>query len=269
MLSKKYETADLFQTAYKLLLEDYPINPDGWIEREKRCRSPCGTVTYHPLQAYANPIHAIRLGRELNLLEILPAAFYDLSRWPVAAIQLGTRPLAGGEHIPNDTDNANVVKLSANDFAMVVGLKDWLMRYMREFLRIFVDERALMHNCEDPSDPNCCYVFTFVLDKVLRMIAGLPGGEKYMRPEKSMIDPLLILERIWIAVRQKQSDIFKVDFKEMGADTDGKTDKKTTVACRGCASDLRNACFLARNECWMKMSDWVANRKGGKRSPVF
>lgn len=247
LLAKKYEMDELYAVAYHHLLSDYPCRGSRWVERELRCRT--GDQMLHPFEGFAHPIHAVKLARELDLPEILPGAYYDLARFTLPTINVGTGPLPGGEHIPYMNQKVN--RLSDRDFNALIPLKDFLFRYLRDICQFYLEERLHVQNCELPEKNRCKYVFVHVQEKIMRMMVGLSGGEKFRRADKNVVDPFLVFERMWVAVRQKKSDILVCD------PSSGNSEPIAIVCCAGCAHELREICGLVRRDLWLKIMDYV------------
>lgn len=247
LLAKKYGMDDLYAVAYHHLINDYPCRGSRWVERESRCR--IGDQMLHPLDGFAHPIHAVKLARELDMPEILPGAYYDLTRYTLPTINVGTGPLAGGEHIPYMNEKVN--RLSDRDFNALIPLKDFTFRYLRDICHIYLEERLQVENCEAPEKNRCKFVFSRVQEQIMRMMVGLPGGEKFRRADKNVVDPFLVFERMWVAVRQKKSDILAFDH------TSGDPEPKPIVCCAGCAHELREVSAHVRRDLWLKIMEYV------------
>ncbi|KAG6865204.1 hypothetical protein C0991_004513 [Blastosporella zonata] len=77
-LATKFEVKHLRADILRGLSLSWPKSVAQWEAREARCIGPTGV--YEPRKVITHPILIINLARAANALELLPAAFYDLSR---------------------------------------------------------------------------------------------------------------------------------------------------------------------------------------------
>ncbi|KAG8215724.1 hypothetical protein J3R82DRAFT_7617 [Butyriboletus roseoflavus] len=90
-LSTKYFIEHLRIQCLARLVHDWPTTLAGWDRREAAATDASGR--YAPRDAYAHPVLAINLALELGIPEVLPSAFYDLSRYGPSRIVSGARAL--------------------------------------------------------------------------------------------------------------------------------------------------------------------------------
>ncbi|KAH0835598.1 hypothetical protein J3R83DRAFT_9323 [Lanmaoa asiatica] len=88
-LSTKYFIEHLRIQCLARLVHDWPTTLADWDRREAAATDPSGRYT--PRDAYAHPVLAINLALELGIPEVLPSAFYDLSRYGPSRIISGAR----------------------------------------------------------------------------------------------------------------------------------------------------------------------------------
>ncbi|KAG6857454.1 hypothetical protein H0H87_003521 [Tephrocybe sp. NHM501043] len=109
-LSTKYLIDILRGKALDHLSKAWPSNLKGWDRREDLARSHEADVTSNGSHLYPHPIAVINLAREVNAPSLLPAAFYDLSRYPFSNIfepneeDQTFRPLLPGSSALSATD---------------------------------------------------------------------------------------------------------------------------------------------------------------------
>ena len=90
-LSTKYFIEHLRIQCLARLTHDWPTTLADWDRREAAATDTSGHYT--PRDAYAHPVLAINLALELGIPEVLPSAFYDLSRYGPSRILAGARAL--------------------------------------------------------------------------------------------------------------------------------------------------------------------------------
>lgn len=90
-LSTKYFIEHLRIQCLARLVHDWPATLAEWDRREAAATDATGRYT--PRDAYAHPVLAINLALELGIPEVLPSAFYDLSRYGPSRILAGARTL--------------------------------------------------------------------------------------------------------------------------------------------------------------------------------
>ncbi|KAF8429956.1 hypothetical protein L210DRAFT_3073903 [Boletus edulis BED1] len=88
-LSTKYFIEHLRAQCLARLVHDWPTTLADWDRREAAATDVNGRYT--PRDAYAHPVLAINLALELGIPEVLPSAFYDLSRYGPSRILAGAR----------------------------------------------------------------------------------------------------------------------------------------------------------------------------------
>ncbi|KAG6910040.1 hypothetical protein DXG01_013764 [Tephrocybe rancida] len=85
-LSTKYLIDSLRTKALAHLSKAWPTNLKAWDVREDLARSYETDISSNGSHLYPHPIAIINLAREVNAPSLLPAAFYDLSRYPFGHI---------------------------------------------------------------------------------------------------------------------------------------------------------------------------------------
>ncbi|KAG6902100.1 hypothetical protein C0995_004280 [Termitomyces sp. Mi166 len=108
-LATKYEVQYLRTGILCGLSPSWPRHLSQWEAREARATNAAGV--YEPRKFIIHPILIINLARAVNALELLPAAFYDLSRSPPSASAAGhTCPLTLTTHQLSDLDLLNLLR---------------------------------------------------------------------------------------------------------------------------------------------------------------
>ena len=91
-LSCKYLIDHLRERCLRRLERDWPSTLEAWDRREDQATIK-DILRYSPREHFAHPVHVIRLAHDLGLEQILPAAYYDLSRYGPRKITAGASPI--------------------------------------------------------------------------------------------------------------------------------------------------------------------------------
>ncbi|KAF9268647.1 hypothetical protein L218DRAFT_522097 [Marasmius fiardii PR-910] len=136
-LSTRYEVLHLRRQLLRGLTEVWPDDLTEWDLRESNATSASGV--YEPRAVMPHPIPVINLARDVNALELLPSAFYDLSRSSPAGAAQG--------HMCSKTQRHH--SLSDGDLLALLKGREHASRFLSTFLVNYVEGR-------DPS-PLCIY----------------------------------------------------------------------------------------------------------------
>ncbi|PCH43728.1 hypothetical protein WOLCODRAFT_90460 [Wolfiporia cocos MD-104 SS10] len=120
--STKYGVDELRKEAIRVLTLAWPNSLAQWELREKKVTSPAGV--YSPRPALPHPILVINLAREAIVPELLPSAFYDLSRYLPSQLASGY----------NCTPDGNKQHLSFEDLQRVLRGKEQAARFFSTFI---------------------------------------------------------------------------------------------------------------------------------------
>lgn len=245
-LSSKYFVAAHRAQCLARLSQDYPSTLAEWDRRERFATD--GAGRYLPRDQIASPILVINLARELDLDALLPAAFYDLSRYGPSktangtpappALDLNSAPAANMTsttpvRIPDSTDRAY---LPPADLITLLAGREAGQAWLTHFLDLYVGARVPSPACAYQQDNSraCRDSFSFLLLNTRRAVGGIAVGRD--------ADPLFTLD-------QMTSMLHRSDFSD-GARTYG------LPMCCFCKSDFLCAVNRAREEVWKTVPQW-------------
>ncbi|KIK77869.1 hypothetical protein PAXRUDRAFT_58788, partial [Paxillus rubicundulus Ve08.2h10] len=226
-LSTKYFVEHLQVQCLAHLAHDWPSTPAEWNQREAAATDASGRYT--PRDAYAHPILAINLARELNLPEVVPSAFYDLSRYAPSKI------LSGAQAPP-----PVFIHLSHDSLVRTLKGRERAQLYISTFLT-----QALQHHPSPiclhamkasrstggraaAASAHCIESFYFIHLNILKSIGGIACGRD--------ADPLFTLMQ---AAEMFPSKDFSDGVKTCGL-----------KMCRVCEREWRGEVGKAREEVW-------------------
>lgn len=170
----------------------------------------------------------LELARDVNIPELLPSAFYDLSRLLPSQLALGyTDPITGNHN------------LSRDDLFRVYRGKEQAARYFSTFIVKELEGRppsAFCHyrNEAQPRKRRCQMAFEAVTYALIRDVNGLVLNRNS--------DPLFAI-----------SESLAMQTRE---DTPGLENKASTRACESCRLDFRAVVENVRGEFWQRLPDW-------------
>ncbi|TFY78719.1 hypothetical protein EWM64_g5288, partial [Hericium alpestre] len=162
-LSTKYLIHTLRECCLSRLLHDFPATLDGWDLREKAVTDIHGR--YGPRDSIPSPILVINLARELDITSILPAAFYDLSRYGTSKTVIGTPS-------PDDASNilkaqeAPIIYLGHSDLVNTFRGREAAQRSVANFVSRELSDRPISASCAHRDDEHgklCRESFYFIL----------------------------------------------------------------------------------------------------------
>ncbi|KZV65669.1 hypothetical protein PENSPDRAFT_689656 [Peniophora sp. CONT] len=246
-LSSKYFVAAHRAQCLARLSHDYPPTLAEWDRRERFATDNAGR--YLPRDQIASPVLVINLARELDLGSLLPAAFYDLSRYGPSKTANGTPAppaLALGVctsatnvtstapvRIPDSTDRTY---LSPTDLVALLAGREAGQAWLTHFLDLYVGARLPSLACAHRQDNSrsCRDSFSFLLLNTRRAVGGIAVGRD--------ADPLYTLDKM-------KDLLHRADFSD-GARSYG------LPMCCFCKSDFLYAVDRAREEVWKTVPQW-------------
>ncbi|KAF9221159.1 hypothetical protein BS17DRAFT_712267 [Gyrodon lividus] len=239
-LSTKYIIEHLRVQCLARLAHDWPATLVDWDRREAAVTEASGR--YAPRDAYAHPILAINLALELGLPEVLPSAFYDLSRYGPSKILSGARAFPPPPLIHLSHDSL-VRTLKGRELAQV---------YISTFLTRALEHHpspSCLHSAKAPTSTStggtaavasahCTESFYFIHLNVLRSVGGIACGRD--------ADPLFTLMQAAEMLERK-------DFSD-GVRTCGLR------MCGVCKREWKGEVGRAREEVWGLIPVWFGLR---------
>jgi len=172
----------------------------------------------------------IELAREINATELLPSAFYDLSRSPPSQAAIGY-----------PSSNTSVThQLSEPDLLNVLRGREHASRFLSTFIVNELEGREPSEWClhrqkEQPSDRRTCQVaFETITYELLRDINGVVCNRNS--------DPLYAIQ--------------DAELMQTRDDLPGTENKAAYRACEACRSEFGTVVDMAREEFWRKIPQW-------------
>lgn len=227
-LSTAYGIQTLRLKALKQLSLSWPMTLTQWEAREKLVTNDGGI--YAPRTGLPHPAVIITLARDIDAPQLLPSAFYDLSRYLPS--QLTT------DHI--DPDTGRTYSLSNTELFRVYRGKEQAARYFSTFIVKELESRTPSQFCHnrDESLParkrRCQIAFEAITYALIRDVNGLVLNRNS--------DPLFAI-----------ADSLLMQTKE---DAPGTENKAATRACEACRMEFSAAIENVRNEFWSKLPEW-------------
>ncbi|KAJ6609880.1 hypothetical protein B0H10DRAFT_1812617 [Mycena sp. CBHHK59/15] len=222
-LTTKYQVKHL-RTSLLLDLQrlQWPVRLAQWETREADATDANGH--YDARLHYPHPILVINLARAIHAVEILPSAFYDLSRCVVSETTAGY------------TDSENVLhQLSQDDLMSLLKGREHVSRFLSTFIVNELEGREPSALCingrdEDSAQIRACQAaFEAITFEILRDVNGVTHRSS---------DPLFAI----------------VDAELMQTRDD--TQASALRACEFCRLEFGAAVDQAREEFWSKLPLW-------------
>ncbi|KAH6911207.1 hypothetical protein BKA70DRAFT_1099792 [Coprinopsis sp. MPI-PUGE-AT-0042] len=244
-LSTKYLVEPLRLRCLARLELDWPTTLSGWDIRERSALDAQGR--YLPREVCCHPILLMELAfsSELGLSHLLPAAFYDLSRYGPSKIMAGTFYEAvaldvatSGDPVRESGDRC--VVLNREMLGRTFKGREKAQKYISDFVARELENRSPARGCagrdgkdKEPSR-NCLESFYFIMLNILRSVGGIACGRD--------ADPLFTL----------------VQATEMLSRTDFSDGHRTTglKICHACKVDFAASVAKAREEVWSLLPVW-------------
>lgn len=242
-LSTKYFIEHLRQRCLARLQNDWPSTLEGWDIREREATDHLGR--YAPRESCAHPILAINLALELGLESILPAAFYDLSRYGPSKIMSGAASLPAvswcSDRLGPQTQNQSFVCLSRDNLYRTLVGREIAQHFIVTFIDKELKDRPISLDCSNKdqfTSQYCSESFYFILLNILRSVGGVACGRDG--------DPLFTLVQ---ALQMLSRTDFSDGVKQCGL-----------KMCDRCKSDFASAVDKAREEVWVRIPGWFGLR---------
>ncbi|KAL0572277.1 hypothetical protein V5O48_009679 [Marasmius crinis-equi] len=242
-LSTKYIAPVLRQRCLDQLSADWPTTLKDWDTRETEATDDRGV--YLPRNYSAHPVMAIELAREMGLMNLLPSAFYDLSRYGPSKILVGApglpRVMKKDKRLP---ETPKPVTLTQDLFVRTLRGREQAQQYMHSFIMTQIGNRTPSLDCfyrgEGGSDSRACREsFYFITLNVLRAVGGIACGRD--------ADPLFTLG-------QAVDMLSRMDFVDGGGS--GSAKRCGLKLCAACKADFTEDCGKARKDVWMSLPKW-------------
>ena len=239
-LSSKYLIDHLRERCLIHLGEDWPSTLEEWDAREKAAMDSNGT--YSPRETCAHPTLVIQLARQLGLLHLLPAAYYDLSRYgPRRIISGAPQPTlaVSPNQSPSPDEPRTVVYLGRQELRMVLLGREAGQRFLSAFIEAELTNRPISTQCSNrhhDAGRVCRESTYYVMLNVLRAVGGITHGRD--------ADPLFTLT-------QTVDMLSRTDF------TDGVR-KCGLKICSACKEDLTECVAKARRHVWALIPQWFS-----------
>ncbi|KAJ7218100.1 hypothetical protein GGX14DRAFT_517591 [Mycena pura] len=202
----------------------WPVRLAQWELREAEATNLNGH--YDARLHYPHPILLINLAREINAPELLPSAFYDLSRCTVSETAAGYCDSQGVVH-----------QLATEDLMRLLKGREAASRFLSTFIVNELEAREPSMNCvhlreEDPAHQRACQAaFESITFEILRDVNGVTHRSS---------DPLFA--------------IVDAELMQTRDETQGRV--SVLRACEFCRLEFGVCVDLAREEFWNRMPGW-------------
>lgn len=172
----------------------------------------------------------IELAREINAIELLPSALYDLSRCPPSQAATGySSPTISEIHQLSETDLLNVLRG-----------REHASRFLSTFIVNELEGREPSEWClhrqkEQIKDRRTCQIaFEAITFELLRDVNGVVCNRNS--------DPLYAIQ--------------DAELMQTRDDLPGAENKDAYRACEACRSEFGSVVDIARGEFWRKLPQW-------------
>ncbi|KAL6310486.1 hypothetical protein BKA93DRAFT_19223 [Sparassis latifolia] len=225
-MSTKYAIEDLRKEVLRTLLMSWPTTLPLWELREKAVTNADGM--YAPRPNLPHPILMIELAREVNAPELLPSAFYDLSRYLPSQLATGY------------THGSATHLLAADDLLRVLNGKELSARFFSTFIVNELEGRLPSEWClhRHQGDGHraraCQMAFEAITFEVLRDVNGVVCNRNS--------DPLFAIV-----------DSFLMQTRD---DEPGVENRAVCRACEACRMEYAVAVEATREEFWRRIPEW-------------
>ncbi|CDO76729.1 hypothetical protein BN946_scf184796.g23 [Trametes cinnabarina] len=225
-LSTKYEVSLLRENTLRKLSAAWPTSLRMWETREKAATTAGGE--YQPRAIMPHPLLVINLAREVGAYDILPSAFYDLSRCLPSQLMDGFLDADGVRHQLNDDDVGKVLRG-----------KEHCSRYFSTFIVTELEGRGPSVNClhrneVQPSVRRTCQMaFESVTFELIRNVNGMASSRH---------DPLFTI-----------SDSIVMQTRD---DQPGVENKASHRACEACRLEYLAVVQAVREAFWRQLPAW-------------
>ncbi|CAA7260599.1 unnamed protein product [Cyclocybe aegerita] len=224
-LSTKYSVEHIRRDILRGMSTIWPRTLSAWEFREADATDPSGV--YKPRCIYPHPILVINLARETNTPELLPSAFYDLSRCSASEI-------ATGYLSPHSSERSELHVLSDEDLMSALKGREHASRFLSTFVVNELEGREVSAGCVHRTDPDpfrkriCQATFESTTFEILRDVNGVVFHRSS--------DPLFA--------------IMDADLMQTRSDGSGGRLSLLHRACEPCRVEFTSSVDAAREEMW-------------------
>jgi len=229
-MSTKYGVEHIRRDLLRGMSIVWPRTLGSWELREAEATDSSGH--YKPRTLYPHPILVINLARDINAPELLPSAFYDLSRASPSEIATG--------YIPAELiDGFEVQILSDDDLLSTLKGREQTSRFFSTFVVNELEYRdrsasCLHRNEQDPLRRRIC-IATF--ERITFEILRDANGVVYHRTS----DPLFAIMDAELMQNRNELENSRLDLHR---------------ACEPCRVEFAATVDNAREELWSKLPVW-------------
>ncbi|TCD63217.1 hypothetical protein EIP91_005829 [Steccherinum ochraceum] len=253
-LSTKYMIEHLRTRCLLRLTTDWPSTLTGWDDREKAATETDGR--YSPRDTYPHPLLIISLALELGLHELLPAAYFDLSRYGPRRIVAGTpvpQPLLicpptipSPDLTTKDETRSNpslgdisqeLLVPSHDELSVILRGREIGQRHIAMFIETELVSRPISQRCfnkHNEAGRVCRESTYYIMLNILRAIGGISHGRD--------ADPLYTLVQV-------VEMLSRTDF------TDGVRQCGLKL-CFQCKTDITESVERTRKDVWEQIPTW-------------
>ncbi|KAF8160612.1 hypothetical protein B0H34DRAFT_745968 [Crassisporium funariophilum] len=230
-LSTKYQVEHIRKALVRGMSAIWPRSLAVWEAREAEATDPAGT--YKPRALYPHPIMVINLAREVGALELLPSAFYDLSRSNASEIATGYLP-------PGCSQRSETHLLSERELMNALKGREHASRFLSTFVVNELESRECSPNClhrneRDPFRKRICQAtFEATTFEILRDVNGVVFHRSS--------DPLFAIMDADLMQNRNESSNARLNLLHR--------------ACEPCRQEFTASVDAARDEMWRKLPAW-------------
>ncbi|KII85914.1 hypothetical protein PLICRDRAFT_144628 [Plicaturopsis crispa FD-325 SS-3] len=236
-LSSKYLVDNLRAKALAHISIAWPDTLKGWDTREDVAR--VHDVSGCTPHRYPSPIDVINLAHEVNAPSLLPAAFYDLSRYTFSQIlesHLPSSPTSASFPSSTPSPPPSMGALSPPDFAKVALGKEASHNAIITLIQAMGAHRprprSQIHACRSSLDGGTC-VSAAACRKDFGELVELATQHYLCDRERGCSDPLYVAE-----------ELGQLKSAELGSE------------CKACARDLESWASKEREKVWKLLPGW-------------
>jgi len=227
-MSTKYGVKHIRRDLLQGMSVVWPRTLGAWELREAEATDSSGL--YKPRFVYPHPILVINLAREINAPELLPSAFYDLSRNSPSEIATGLV----------STDRSEVQFLADDDLMSTLRGREHASRFLSTFVVHELECRDSFAGClyrheQDPFRSRICQVaFESTTFEILSDINGIVC--------RRSSDPLFAIMDAELIQNRSESGNPRLNFRQR--------------ACEPCRVEFSASVDNNREEMWSKLPIW-------------
>ncbi|EPQ57434.1 hypothetical protein GLOTRDRAFT_39275 [Gloeophyllum trabeum ATCC 11539] len=227
-LCTKYHVHNLRQQLLRGLSVLWPTTLSQWEQREKLATDSSGL--YAPRPMIPHPITVINLAREIDAPQLLPSAYYDLSRYLPSQTMSDFSP----------SDDCPTEQLSHEDLVNALRGREYSARFFSTFVVNELEGRpaspwCMYRNEQKPSRRRRCQMaFEAITFEVLRDVNGVACNRNS--------DPLYAI-----------ADTYLMQTKD---DAPGQENKTAFRACEACRLEYNTVVDRARTDFWRQLPQW-------------